>query len=165
MSIANSFLQELQHEAGNTRKLFDAMSNDVLDYRPDEKAWTMAELAAHISESYHWYVSAFESDALDFATYTYDKGDISSVDFLKAKLEENIAQAAACLEGATDDAVFMQEWHMKHGENTLGSMPRIMVVRSLLMNHLYHHRGQLSAYLRAAGKKVPGIYGPSADER
>ncbi len=163
--IAQSFLQELDYEAENTRKLFNAMSEEVLNYKPAENSWTMAGLACHISESYHWFAPTFEANSMDFATYTYEKGDISTVAGLKAKLEENIAKARACLQAITDDSVFAEDWSMMHGEKHLGSMPRMLVVRNMLMNHLYHHRGQLSTYLRAAGCKVPGIYGPSADER
>lgn len=165
MTIAQSFLQELLHEAGNTRKMLQAMSNDVLDYKPAPQSWTMAELASHMAESYHWFVPTFKADSMDFAAYTYDKGDISTVENIIAKFETNLKEAAACLEAVETDAVFGETWTMKMGEVTIGEMPRLTVVRSMLMNHLYHHRGQLSIYLRASGKKVPGIYGPSGDDR
>lgn len=165
MTIAQSFLQELIQEAANTRKMLQAMSDDVLDYKPAEKSWTMAQLGCHISESYHWFVPTFKADFMDFATYTYDKGDGNSVAGILAKFEENLKEAIECLEAVESDAVFGETWYMKMGEVTMGEMPRAAVVRGMLMNHLYHHRGQMSIYLRASGKKVPGIYGPSGDER
>jgi uncharacterized damage-inducible protein DinB len=165
MTLTQSFLQELIHEAGNTRKMLQAMSDDVLDFKPSEKSWTMAELACHIAESYHWFVPAFKANFMDFASYTYDKGDSSTVNGILAKFEENLKIAIGCLEAVESDAVFGETWTMKMGEVTMGEMPRAVVVRSMLMNHLYHHRGQLSVYLRASGKKVPGIYGPSGDEQ
>jgi uncharacterized damage-inducible protein DinB len=163
MTIAQSFLQELLHEAGSTRKLLQAMSNDVLSYKPAEKSWNMAQLACHIAESYHWYVPAFKANSLDFATYKYDKGDGNSVEGILAKFEENLKEAITCLENVDDDGVFSETWTMKMGEVTMGEMPRAAVVRNMLMNHLYHHRGQLTIYLRASGQKVPGMYGPSSD--
>jgi uncharacterized damage-inducible protein DinB len=165
MTIAQSFLQELLHEAGNTRKILQAMSNDVLGYKPAEKSWTMAQLGCHIAESYHWFVPTFKANFMDFATYTYDKGDGNSVEGILAKFEDNLKEAIKCLEEVENDAVFGETWTMKMGEVTMAEMPRAAVVRSMLMNHLYHHRGQLSIYLRAAGLKVPGIYGPSNDEQ
>lgn len=165
MTTSESFLQELLLEAGNTRKLLNAMSNDVLGYKPADKSWTMAQLGCHIAESYHWYVPTFKASFLDFAAYTYDKGDGNSVEGILAKFEENLKQAIACLESVDDEGIFSETWTMKMGEVTLAEMPRVAVVRSMLMNHLYHHRGQLTIYLRASGKKVPGIYGPSSDEQ
>lgn len=102
---------------------------------------------------------------MDFAAYTYDMGNSTTVSGIIAKFEENLKAASECLEAVDSDAVFGEIWLMKMGEAIIGEMPRAVVVRSMLMNHLYHHRGQLSIYLRAAGKKVPGIYGPSSDER
>jgi uncharacterized damage-inducible protein DinB len=165
MTLAQSFLQELIHESGNTRKMLQAMSDDVLSYKPAEKSWTMGELACHIAESYHWFVPTFKGNFMDFAAYTYDKGDGNTVNGILAKFEENLKDAVACLEAVESDALFGETWTMKMGEVTIGEMPRAVVVRSMLMNHLYHHRGQLSIYLRAAGKKVPGIYGPSGDDK
>lgn len=165
MTLAQSFLQELILEAGNTRKMLQAMSDDVLSYKPAEKSWTMAQLGCHIAESYHWFIPTFKADFMDFATYTYDKGDGNSVAGIIAKFEENLKEAIACLETVDNDEVFHQTWTMKMGEVTMAEMPRAAVVRSMLMNHLYHHRGQMSIYLRASGKKVPGIYGPSGDEQ
>ncbi len=164
MTIAQSFLQELILESGNTRKLLKAMHNEALQYKPAEKSWTMAQLASHIAESYHWYIPTFKSNLLDFATYQYDKGDWKSVEGILAKFEENLKEAIACIEEVENDSVFSETWTMKMGEVTLGEMPRLAVVRNMLMNHLYHHRGQLTIYLRASGLKVPGIYGPSSDE-
>jgi uncharacterized damage-inducible protein DinB len=165
MTLAQSFLQELIHESGNTRKMLQAMSNDVLGYKPAEKSWTMAQLACHIAESYHWFIPTFKAAYLDFSTYQYDKGDGNSVEGILSKFEENLKEAIKCLEDVESDGVFHETWTMRMGEVTLGEMPRLMVVRSMLLNHMIHHRGQLSIYLRAAGKKVPGIYGPSGDER
>lgn len=164
MTVAQSFLQELLHEAGNTRKILQAMSNDVLSYKPAEKSWTMAQLGCHIAESYYWFKPTFKASFIDFADYKYDKGDGNSVEGILAKFEENLKVAIECLENVDDDGVFSEIWTMKMGEVTMAEMPRAAVVRNMLMNHLYHHRGQMTIYLRAAGKKVPGIYGPSSDD-
>ena len=99
------------------------------------------------------------------STYKYDKGDISNINSIKAKLEENIAKAIKSLENYPEER-FNEIWTMKNeGIELMPPAPRIQVIRGFLMNHLYHHRGELVAYLRAAGSKVPGLYGPSYEEQ
>ncbi len=160
-----ALLGELQFEAENTRKLFDYISNDVLEYRPNDFNWTIAQLAAHTTEIYHWWDSTLNEEILEMSTYKYDKGDISTIEAIKEKLEENIAQAVKSLENYPEKK-FNEMWTMKNqGVELMPAMPRIQVIRGFLMNHLYHHRGELIAYLRANGKPVPGLYGPSYEEQ
>ncbi|MEM6628074.1 MAG: DinB family protein [Bacteroidota bacterium] len=162
--LRQSLMGELQFEANNTRKLFDAIPDDVLDYKPNDFNWTLAELASHIAETYNWWVPTLNQPVFEMDKYTYDRGDISSMEFLKKKLEENIALAIDCLTGYPEEK-FMEIWTMtSHGKELLPPMPRIQVMRSFLFNHLYHHRGEMVAYLRANGKPVPGLYGPSYEE-
>jgi uncharacterized damage-inducible protein DinB len=96
--------------------------------------------------------------------YKYDKGDISKTANIVAKFEENVKNAQAVLENAKDDTM-MNLWKMTfNGADAFPAMPRIQVVRGFLFNHLYHHRGELVVYLRSTGNKVPGLYGPTADD-
>jgi uncharacterized damage-inducible protein DinB len=97
-------------------------------------------------------------------TYKYDKGDISKASNIAAKLEQNIAHAKKVLENA-DESTFMNPWHMQMGgQDIMPVMPKIQVIRGFLFNHLYHHRGELVAHLRASGNKVPSLYGPTYEE-
>ncbi len=163
--LAQALLGELRFEAENTRKLFNAIPDDVLSYRPNDFNWSIAELATHTAEVYNWWDSTLNKEVFDIGTYKYDKGDISTMAGIKAKLEENIANAIKCLDGYADEKL-MEAWSMKNGDTQLmPPMPRIQVIRGFLMNHLYHHRGELVAYLRANGKPVPGLYGPSYEEQ
>ena len=100
------------------------------------------------------------------ATYKYDKGDISKAANIVAKFEENVKLAQAALETAKDESMFAN-WKMVAGsdEPIFPVMPRVQVVRGFLFNHLYHHRGELVVYLRSTGNKVPGLYGPTADDK
>lgn len=162
--LRQSLLAELQHEADNTRKLFNAITDDVLEYKPNDFNWTIAGLASHTAEVYSWWPVTLNENALDLAVYQYDKGDTSNMEGIKAKLEENIALAIQSLNDYPEEK-FMENWSMLSGEHEImPPMPRITVIRSFLMNHLYHHRGELVAYLRANGKPVPGLYGPSYEE-
>jgi uncharacterized damage-inducible protein DinB len=157
---------EFLHEAENTRKLLKAIPDSALDFKPSEKSWTTAQLASHIAETYNWYPGTIEQNVMDMAAYQYDKGDISMAANIVAKFEENFLLAKASLEKATD-ASMMENWKMVMGgsEPLFPEMPRIQVIRSFLMNHLYHHRGEMVVYLRSAGCKVPGLYGPTADDK
>ena len=163
--LRESLLSELKHEADNTRKLFDAIPDDVLAYKANDYNWTLAGYASHVAELYSWWTPTLNSPVLDLATYQYDKGDITSMVHIKQKLEENIADAIKSLENYPEEK-FMETWSMVKGDKEImPPMPRIQVVRAFLMNHLYHHRGEIIAYLRANGKPVPGMYGPSYEEQ
>lgn len=162
--LREALLGELQFEAENTRKLFNAITNDVLDYKPNDFNWTIAQLASHIAETYNWWESTLNQDVLEMTTYKYDKGDISSIENIKNKLEETIEIAISNLKNYPEEKL-MENWTMQNnGKDLMPPMPRVQVIRSFLMNHLYHHRGEMVAYLRANGKPVPGLYGPSYEE-
>lgn len=163
--LVQSLLGEFMHEAESTRKLLNAIPDSALDYKPSEKNWTTGQLASHIAEVYNWYPETLEQNVMDMGAYKYDKGDITKASNIVAKFEENFKIARASLEKATEESM-MEMWSMKMGEKEImPPMVRIQVVRAFLMNHLYHHRGELVVYLRATGNKVPGMYGPTADDK
>lgn len=163
--LVKSLLDEFMHEAENTRKLLKAIPDSALDYKPADISRTTAQLASHIAEVYNWYPQTLHENVFDMATYKYDKGDISSTANIVAKFEENVKAAQEALETATDESMF-ENWKMVMGgtEPIFPEMSRIQVVRGFLFNHLYHHRGQMIVYLRSTGNKVPGMYGPTAEE-
>jgi uncharacterized damage-inducible protein DinB len=157
-------LSEFEHEAENTRKLLQAIPDTSLDYKPQPHLWSVGQLASHIAEVYNWYDGTFNQDVFDMGTYKYDKGDISKASNIVAKFEENVAAARTVLVNA-DETAFMNVWRMQMGGHDLmPPMPKVVVVRGFLFNHLYHHRGELVAHLRATGNKIPGLYGPSYEE-
>ncbi|MCX6318485.1 MAG: DinB family protein [Bacteroidetes bacterium] len=163
--IVQALLGEFMYEAENTRKLLQAIPDSALDWKPSEKNWTTGQLASHIAEVYNWYPSTLQQSTFDMGVYKYDKGDISKAANIVAKFEENFLIARASLEAATD-ASMMEPWSMVMGEKQLmPPMPRIQVVRGFLMNHLYHHRGEMVVYLRASGNMVPALYGNTADSK
>jgi uncharacterized damage-inducible protein DinB len=156
---------EFLHEAENTRKLLNAIPDSALDWKPSEKNWTTGQLASHIAEVYNWYQGTLHQNVFDMGEYKYDKGDITKASNIVAKFEENLKAAQQALETATDESM-MEEWRMvMGGKDIFPPMPRIQVVRGFLFNHLYHHRGEMIVYLRATGNNVPGMYGPTADDK
>jgi uncharacterized damage-inducible protein DinB len=162
--IKEALLGELMHEAENTRKLLKAIPDSALEYRPQPHLWSIAQLASHIAECYNWYDVTFNQDVFDMGSYKYDKGDISKAENIVAKFEENFANAKAAIE-KSDEANYMNPWHMQAGGNDLmPPMPKVVIARGFLFNHLYHHRGELVAHLRASGNKVPALYGRTYED-
>jgi uncharacterized damage-inducible protein DinB len=162
--IKQALLGEFEHEAENTRKLLNAIPNAALGYKPQPQLWSVGQLASHIAEVYKWFEPTFNQDVFDMGSYHYDKGDISQASNIITKFEENVAAARAVLENA-DETAFMNIWHMQMGgQDIMPPMPKVVVARSFLFNHLYHHRGELVAHLRASGNIVPGLYGPTYEE-
>ncbi|MFC7345161.1 DinB family protein [Chryseobacterium zhengzhouense] len=163
--IKQALLGEFLHEAESTRKLLKAIPDSALDWKPSDVNWTTAQLASHIAEVYNWFESTFNQDVFDMGTYAYDKGDISKAENIVAKFEENVSKAQKEIENS-DESAYFNEWKMEMKGNILfPPMPKVQVIRSFLYNHLYHHRGELVVYLRSTGNKVPGLYGPTADDR
>ncbi len=162
--ILKLLIEEFKVEAENTRKVFDAITDDVLDYQPNDFNWSIAELASHMAEGFVWWVPTLNQDSLEMTTYKYDKGDISKVENLKQKLKANIAEAQTALESCDEDKLF-ENWGMTmNGETLMPPTPRYTVIRTYLMNHLIHHRGEMISHLRANSKRVPGLYGPTYEE-
>ncbi len=163
--LVQSLLGEFLHEAENTRKLLNSIPDSALEWKPSEKNWTTGQLASHIAETYNWYPQTLHQTVFDMGAYKYDKGDITKASNIVAKFEENLLIAKEALETAKDENM-MDMWSMEAGGKTVfPPMPRIQVARAFLFNHLYHHRGELIVYLRATGNSVPGLYGPTADDK
>jgi uncharacterized damage-inducible protein DinB len=162
--MKQALLGEFLHEAENTKKLLSIIPDSALDYRPQPHLWSIGQLASHIAEVYNWYDQTFNIDYFNMANYKYDKGDISKIANILEKLETNINAAQKAIE-QSDETQYMNPWTMGAGDQTfLGPMPKIQVIRGFLYNHLYHHRGELIAHLRASGNLVPSLYGPNYEQ-
>ncbi len=162
MALIDPLLQELEQEAQTTRRVLERVPADQLGWRPHEKARTLGELALHIAMVpggvAQFAVSPSPAQAPDFV----DSSPASAAE-LVPMLDQSIATAKQVL-GGMDDAVFLEPWTLVQGERELFTLPRGAFLRSIMLNHWYHHRGQLSTYLRILGVAVPSIYGPTADE-
>jgi len=156
--------QEFEHEVTSTRKLLQAIPEKDLNYKPSDISWTMGELAQHIATIYYWYVGTFTQDVYDITTDYLERGDTNDIKATLALFESNVEKARTALNSLTEEEL-QDNWTMKAGEKAvLGPMPRGIVARGFLFNHLYHHRGEMIVYLRASGNKVPGMYGPTYEE-
>ena len=159
--ISQSLLPEFDYEMATARKVVERVPEDKFGWKPHEKSMQMGHLASHIAEMPGWAVAGLTADSLDLANYK--PWSAATKAELLERFDTNVASARKAIEGAAD-ATYMQNWSLNMGEKTLMSMPKIAVVRTFVLNHVIHHRGQLSVYLRENNVPVPSIYGPSADE-
>ena len=162
MAISAALLPEFDQEMATTRRCLERVPDGKLGWKPHEKSMSFGKLASHIAEMPTWCVAGLKMDSLDLAT-GYNPFEAKSNAELLAAFDKNAAAAREAIAGASDET-YMQNWSLMRGEQTLMTMPKIVVVRAFVMNHVIHHRGQLSVYLRLNGIPVPSIYGPSADE-
>jgi len=162
MAMIHGMLQELDQEAHTTRRLLERVPDHKLEWRPQEKARTLGQLALHVAtvpgSVAQLAASPSPAQVPDFP----DPSPKSASELLPA-LEESVAKAKRVL-GGMDDATLMATWRLMRGDRELLALPRVAFLRSIMLNHWYHHRGQLSAYMRELGVAIPSIYGPSADE-
>lgn len=155
---------EFEHEVNNTRRLLQAVPEKDLSYRPSPTSWTMGELAQHIATIYYWYAGTLTQEVYDLAADHIERGDVSDINATLELFENNVAKAREAMKSLTEEAL-QTDWTMKVGDRVvLGPMPRGVVSRGFLFNHIYHHRGEMIVYLRATGNKVPGLYGPTYED-
>jgi uncharacterized damage-inducible protein DinB len=162
-SLADSLLPEFDHETGTTRRLLERVPEDKFDWTPHVKSMSLGTLAGHLGSVVGFGLATLTADQLDLATVPPNAAPASKSALLD-QYDEAVRKIRDVLVGATD-AELLAPWALKQGSQTLFTMPRIGVWRSFVLNHLIHHRGQLSVYLRLQEVAVPSIYGPSADER
>ena len=163
MSITTSYLIEIERETENTRRILAGIPNDKLSWKPHAKSMSLGQLASHIVELHAWVSKALSKDVFDL-NVDYVPFKASSVEELLAELNEGLETNKHFLEHVNEDDWF-QEWLFKAGDYEIARLPRTGAIRFIVHNHLIHHRGQLSVYLRLLDVPVPGLYGPSADDR
>ncbi len=162
MSIAQSMLPEFDYEMANTRKALERIPEGKLDYKPDPKSMSLGRLAGHVTEMVGWMTVVINEPSLNM-TGQYEQLVASSRQQLLEIFDKNAAAARKALENCSDQQM-METWSLKVNGETVFSMPRAGVVRSMVMNHVIHHRAQLTVYFRLTGVPVPALYGPSGDE-
>ncbi|WP_256006317.1 DinB family protein [Pedobacter deserti] len=162
--ILQYLTQEFEHEVNSTRKLLQAVPEKDLGYKPSETSWNMGELAQHIATIYYWYEGTFTQDVYDITADHLERGSTDDIQATLALFESNVEKARAALQALKEEDLAVN-WTMKVGDKVLlGPMPRGIVARGFLFNHIYHHRGEMIVYLRATGNKVPGMYGPTYED-
>ena len=159
--MIDALIGELEQEAATTRRVLERVPEDQLSWKPHPKSMTLGQLAHHVA----WIPGAvveFSSQPTAQEPGFQHPAATSTAELIPA-LEASVAKAKTLL-GAMDDSALAATWRLMDGDQELMAIPRGAFLRSVMLNHWYHHRGQLSVYLRALGVPLPSIYGPSADE-
>ena len=163
MALVDSFLQELAAEAATTRRVLERVPTDKLDWRPHPKSMSLGQLALHVAKTPGQISAMLVGDSMEFPTEFPPAPAPASTEEILTAFDADIALANETLK-TWDDAHATATWSVTAGGKTVMSMPRIGFVRVIGLNHWYHHRGQLSVYLRELDVPLPSIYGPSADD-
>jgi uncharacterized damage-inducible protein DinB len=165
VALADILLPEFDHEMGVTRRLLARVPDGEFAWKPHDKSMTLGRLAEHVAEiPTTWVTTTIEQGELDLDR-DRPEGYRSpeTRDELLVLFDRNVAAARAALTGRTD-AELAASWALKQGGTVVFTMPKAAVLRSYALNHMVHHRGQLSVYLRLRNVPVPAMYGPTADE-
>ena len=163
MSLTASILQEFERESATTRRVLERVPSDRLAWKPHEKSMSVGVLAMHIASGPGFISEWALRDSVEMSGGTRTAEPTSTAEVLAAH-DASVGKTKANLE-ALGDAGLQKDWKMttKDGATIMG-MPKAALIRTIVLNHIYHHRGQLSVYLRLLDVPVPSIYGPSADE-
>ena len=162
MTTIDDLLQELEQEAMTTRRVLERVPNDQLAWRPHPKARTLGELAMHVAVVPGAVAEMIASPSPAQVPQFKDPIAQNAAELIPT-LEESLKKAKAAL-GGMNDSDLTATWRMMQGERELFALPRVALLRAIMLNHWYHHRGQLSVYLKELDVPIPSIYGPSADE-
>lgn len=162
MRMIDPLLLEFDRECSGTRKCLERLPADKLAWKPHEKSMSLGQLAGHLATIPAWIGRTLLDDGFDFAN-GMDRPPLDTAEGILAFFQASTKQAKATL-AQLDDEKAMGEWTLARNGQAMFAMPRIALVRTILLNHSYHHRGQLTVYLRMLGVPLPGLYGPTADE-
>ncbi|HWI20901.1 MAG TPA: DinB family protein [Vicinamibacterales bacterium] len=161
MKMIDVFLAEMEQEAISTRRVLERVPQAQLSWRPHARSMSLGQLALH--------VATIPGNVADMAAQTmpevpaFPQPEVATAAELIPALAGSLARARAALGGMTDQQM-METWRMMAGGKEIVAMPRVAVVRTIMLNHWYHHRGQLLVYLRMHDVPLPSVYGPTADE-
>jgi uncharacterized damage-inducible protein DinB len=163
MTISEMLLPEFDQEMANTRKIVECVPEEKFAWKPHEKSMTLGRLASHVAEMPQWCIFTIDHDKLELTPGMKPFNAATKAELMES-LDNNAAAARAAIAGATDEHLG-KTWALIYGGHTVFEMPRAGVLRTMVMSHMIHHRGQLSVYLRLLDVPIPGMYGPSADTK
>jgi len=161
MRIVDSFLSEMDQEAGATRRLLERLPEDKLSWKPHPKSMSLGKLAMHTARINGFIAGMGAKDTFEMAPVPEPEPTTKAE--ILAAFEKSLADAKGLL-NQVDDARALANWSMTMGGKTMMTMPRAALYRVIMCSHQYHHRGQLTVYLRLLDVPLPSVYGPSADE-
>ncbi|MGH9383379.1 MAG: DinB family protein [Vicinamibacterales bacterium] len=162
MSIADTLLAEMDQEAAATTRVLERVPDAHLSWKPHAKSMSLGQLALHVA-TIPGLVAELATPSIIPEPPKFVQPEASTAAELVPALQSSLARARQLL-GAMDDAAMNEIWRLMSGGRELIAVPRAAFLRAVMLNHWYHHRGQLLVYLRMHGVPLPSVYGPSADE-
>jgi uncharacterized damage-inducible protein DinB len=162
-TMIDSMLNEFREEATVTTRILERVPEGKLSWKPHAKSMSLGELAIHIATMPGALARITQQDEFDVSKGSFSPVSPGTIGEIHTALEQSVREVEECLKGMTEQTA-QRNWRLMLGERELLIKPRLRVLRSIMLNHWYHHRGQLSVYLRLLNVPVPAIYGPSADE-
>lgn len=166
MTIAESLLPEFDQEMASTRKVIARVPDGKADWRPHPKSMAIGYMAVHLARLASWVNLILAEDELDVGKMMksgWKMPEFESAESNVASFDQVMASARAAI-AAAPDAEFFKPWSLKNNGVTLFTLPKVAALRSMVFNHLIHHRGQMTVYLRLNDVPLPSLYGPTADE-
>jgi uncharacterized damage-inducible protein DinB len=163
LTILEPMMGELQQEAATTKRLLERVPDSKLTWKPHPTSMTLGQLAIHTAMIPGTLTGLAQLDEFDAVNANFTPPQPNSTQEILAAFDESIATAQANLSGMTEAAVLGNFRMMANGKEVF-TLPRVGMLRAIALNHWYHHRGQLSVYLRMLEVPIPVIYGRSADE-
>ena len=161
MTINQGFIKEVEQESLTTREILKRIPAETFDWKPHEKSMTMKRLCVLVADMFGWLQFEIDEPELDFAK-GYDMPEPKTTEELVEFFEKRLKDGLISLRGA-DDAKFTENWKLRRGDHIIMDTTKLEIVRQTI-NHMVHHRGQLSVFMRLKDIPVPPIYGPTADE-
>ena len=163
MSLSQMLLPEFDEEMANTRKMIEKVPDAQFEYQPHPKSMTLGRLASHVVELVAWGGNTLQTEVFEIEPGRGASSPMKTRQELLDTFDKDVKETRALIAKASDEEL-QKIWTLKFGDKTVFAMPRIAVLRGAVMNHIIHHRAQLSVYLRLVDVEIPGMYGPSADE-
>ncbi|PYQ42721.1 MAG: damage-inducible protein DinB [Acidobacteria bacterium] len=154
---------EFREEASTTKRVLDRVPGDKLTWKPHEKSMSLGQLASHVATVPGGLARILQQDSFDVMQGSFVPPQPKNLEEILSAYDQSMRDGEQFLSDLTPQQANAM-WHLRKGNKELFARPRIEVVRTIMLNHWYHHRGQLSVYLRLLEVPVPVIYGRSADE-
>lgn len=163
-SASRAILPDLQQELATTRRVLERVPVEThFDWKPHAKSFSLGQLAGHVSNVPMWGTMTLHTEGMDFAQPMPPQPEARTREALLAHFDERVRELVAALSAADGEALGVT-WTARRGDHVIFALPRAAILRGIVVNHMIHHRGQLSVYLRMLDVPVPSMYGPTADE-
>jgi uncharacterized damage-inducible protein DinB len=163
IQLLEPMLSEIREEAVTTKRVLERVPADKLSWKPHPKSMSLGQLALHVASIPGNLVKLAQLEEFDASQASFEPPVPNDLKEIHAALDQSVRSAEGCLNGMSEQAA-LGTWRLTLRGRQLFSKPRVGLLRSIMLNHWYHHRGQLSVYLRLLDVPVPVIYGRSADE-